>query len=80
MVTRTLSSTSSIVMTVVKGDVNKTRAPEFYGFVAWASTSALFVVYILWALLPDEWIVALGVNWYPSRCVFRRARIQVQLS
>ncbi|KXN86524.1 Phosphatidylinositol N-acetylglucosaminyltransferase subunit P [Leucoagaricus sp. SymC.cos] len=43
------------------------RAPEFYGFVAWASTSVLFVVYILWALLPDEWIVAMGVEWYPNR-------------
>jgi phosphatidylinositol glycan class P protein len=45
----------------------KSRAPEFYGFVAWASTSVLFFVYILWALFPDEWIKALGVEWYPNR-------------
>ncbi|KAJ3569187.1 hypothetical protein NP233_g5212 [Leucocoprinus birnbaumii] len=45
----------------------KSRAPEFYGFVAWASTSFLFVLYVLWALLPDRWIVALGVDWYPNR-------------
>lgn len=49
--------------------VAKSRAPEFYGFVAWASTSALFFVYILWALLPDECIVTLGVDWYPNRSV-----------
>ncbi|KAF7316118.1 PIG-P domain-containing protein [Mycena indigotica] len=45
----------------------RSRAPEFYGFVAWTSTSFLYVVYLLWALLPDEWIKWLGVEWYPSR-------------
>ncbi|KAF8174070.1 PIG-P [Pholiota molesta] len=45
----------------------RSRAPEFYGFVAWTSTYLLFVLYILWAVLPDEWIVWMGVTWYPSR-------------
>jgi phosphatidylinositol glycan class P protein len=45
----------------------RSRAPEFYGFVAWTSTSALFFLYVSWALLPDELIVWLGVEWYPSR-------------
>ncbi|KAG0706955.1 PIG-P [Suillus ampliporus] len=45
----------------------RSRAPEFYGFVAWTSTSVVFVLYVLWALLPDEYIVWLGVEWYPSR-------------
>ncbi|KAF9500689.1 PIG-P-domain-containing protein [Pleurotus eryngii] len=43
------------------------RAPEFYGFVAWTSTLLLFIVFILWAVLPDEWIVWLGIEWYPNR-------------
>ncbi|KAN0084099.1 PIG-P domain containing protein [Tylopilus felleus] len=47
--------------------VHRSRAPEFYGFVALSSTSVLFAVYVLWALLPDEYIVWLGVKWYPSR-------------
>ncbi|KAF5356833.1 hypothetical protein D9756_006469 [Leucocoprinus leucothites] len=47
--------------------MTKSRAPEFYGFVAWASTSFLFVLYILWALLPDRWIMAVGIDWYPNR-------------
>lgn len=47
---------------------HRSRAPEFYGFVAWSSTSVLFVIYVLWALLPDEYILWLGVKWYPSRC------------
>ncbi|KAJ7599052.1 PIG-P [Mycena floridula] len=45
----------------------RSRAPEFYGFVAWISTSLIFVLYVLWALLPDGWIVWLGVEWYPNR-------------
>ncbi|KAK0496313.1 PIG-P-domain-containing protein [Armillaria luteobubalina] len=40
----------------------RSRAPEFYGFVAWTSTSLLFVVYVLWAVLPDEYIEWLGVT------------------
>ncbi|KAJ6487744.1 PIG-P-domain-containing protein [Mycena sanguinolenta] len=45
----------------------RSRAPEFYGFVAWTSTSFLYFVYLLWALLPDEYIEWLGIKWYPSR-------------
>ena len=52
----------------------RSRAPEFYGFVAWTSTYLLFVLYILWALLPDEWIIWTGVTWYPNRCVIMPAR------
>jgi len=46
---------------------SRSRAPEFYGFVAWAVTYLLFVLYFLWAILPDEWIIWLGVSWYPNR-------------
>ena len=47
----------------------RTRAPEFYGFVAWTGTYLLFAAYLLWAFLPDARIHALGVSWYPNRCV-----------
>ncbi|KAI0077363.1 PIG-P [Panus rudis PR-1116 ss-1] len=46
---------------------SRTRAPEFYGFVAWTSTYLLFAVFLLWAFLPDEYLLALGVTWYPNR-------------
>ncbi|TFY79698.1 hypothetical protein EWM64_g4312 [Hericium alpestre] len=45
----------------------RSRAPEFYGFVAWSSTYLLFILYLLWVLLPDSIIIALGITWYPSR-------------
>jgi hypothetical protein len=45
----------------------RSRAPEFYGFVAWSSTYLLFILFILWSFLPDEWIIWSGVTWYPNR-------------
>jgi hypothetical protein len=45
----------------------RSRAPEFYGFVAWTSTYLLFCFFLLWALLPDAYIIWLGVSWYPNR-------------
>ena len=47
----------------------RSRALEFYGFVAWTSTYLLFVLYILWAVLPDQYIVWIGITWYPNRYV-----------
>jgi len=45
----------------------RSRAAEFYGFVAWSSTYLLSLLFILWSFLPDEWIVWSGVTWYPNR-------------
>ncbi|KAH9941803.1 PIG-P-domain-containing protein [Epithele typhae] len=45
----------------------RSRAPEFYGFVAWTGTYLFFAAYLLWAFLPDAVIEALGVSWYPNR-------------
>ena len=47
----------------------RSRAGEFYGFVAWSSTYLLFALFILWSFLPDEWIVWSGVSWYPNRYI-----------
>jgi len=43
------------------------RAPEFYGFVAWLVTLLSYGLFLLWALLPDKVIPALGIHWYPAR-------------
>lgn len=43
------------------------RAPEFYGFVAWLVTLLGYALFLLWALLPDRLIQALGIHWYPAR-------------
>jgi hypothetical protein len=47
----------------------RSRAPEFYGFVAWTSTCLLFVLYLIWGLFPGSALQAAGITWYPNRCV-----------
>ncbi|PAV15199.1 PIG-P-domain-containing [Pyrrhoderma noxium] len=61
------TSPRSPLAQLTKPEQRKSRAPEFYGFVAWSSTYTLFILYVLWALLPDTWIVYLGIEWYPNR-------------
>lgn len=59
---------------------SRSRAPEFYGFVAWTCTYLLFVLYLIWTLLPDEAILWLGVDWYPNRLVLPlRARLWLRV-
>lgn len=53
------------------------RAPEFYGFVAWLVTLLGYALFLLWALLPDKVIQALGIHWYPARCDFRPSSVAV---
>ena len=53
---------------------SRSRAPEFYGFVAWAVTYLSFILYFIWAILPEEWIKRLGVTWYPNRYVGRKTQ------
>ena len=55
-----------------ESEEHRSRAPEFYGFVAWTSTYLLFVLYILWAILPDQYIERIGITWYPNRYVLLR--------
>jgi PIG-P len=43
------------------------RAPEFYGFVAWLVTLLSYVLFLLWALVPDKVTYGLGIHWYPAR-------------
>ncbi|KAH7904401.1 hypothetical protein BJ138DRAFT_1175363 [Hygrophoropsis aurantiaca] len=41
----------------------RSRAPEFYGFVAWTSTTICFILFLFWALLPDDitiWVGRMG--------------------
>lgn len=61
------SPTSPMAAFPPRPEEYRSRAPEFYGFVAWSSTYLLFALFILWSFLPDEWIIWSGVTWYPNR-------------
>ncbi|KAJ1935939.1 hypothetical protein FBU59_005221, partial [Linderina macrospora] len=53
----------------VAGDplVVKTPTFEYYGFVVYMVSLAVFGVYIIWAYLPSEMLKALGFTYYPDR-------------
>ncbi|KAJ1965998.1 hypothetical protein GGI12_000372 [Dipsacomyces acuminosporus] len=45
----------------------KTPTFEYYGFVVYLVSLAAFVVYLLWAYLPDQALEAVGITYYPDR-------------
>jgi len=42
---------------------------EACGFTLYLLMTLLALLWLLWALLPDRALRALGVGWYPARCV-----------
>ncbi|TFK38044.1 PIG-P-domain-containing protein [Crucibulum laeve] len=64
---KTITSEAALSSRISRLPEERSRAPEFYGFVALTSTYLLFGLYVLWALLPDEYIEWTGVTWYPNR-------------
>ncbi|KAK6176786.1 hypothetical protein SNE40_015019 [Patella caerulea] len=39
----------------------------FYGFVLYLVAHLSFVIYVIWAFLPEEWLHTIGFTYYPSR-------------
>ncbi|GAA5962043.1 hypothetical protein JCM8115_002896 [Rhodotorula mucilaginosa] len=40
---------------------------ESQGFVLYIGSLVAYVMYLVWAFLPEQWLVAIGIEWYPSR-------------
>ena len=40
---------------------------EAYGFVLYIFASVLWIAINLWAILPEEALIALGIEWFPRR-------------
>lgn len=38
-----------------------------YSFVGWIATLVVYVCFLLWAFLPEEWLHNVGITYYPSR-------------
>ena len=48
--------------------MDRSDAVAIYGFVGWIFTFIAYVLYLIWALLPEHVIEgSLGVMWYPNR-------------
>jgi phosphatidylinositol glycan class P protein len=44
-----------------------TSLAEAYGFVLWMTTFVIYIVFALWAYLPEHMLIGLGVTYYPSK-------------
>ena len=40
---------------------------EVYGFVSWICTFVLFLMYLIWAFVPDEILHHWGITYYPNK-------------
>jgi len=43
------------------------KPTEVYGFVGAISTLVGFVVFLMWAYLPEPWLHTMGITYYPNR-------------
>ncbi|GBG72815.1 hypothetical protein CBR_g12382 [Chara braunii] len=43
------------------------KPAEVYGFVSSIVVAVAYVVFLVWAYTPEEWLHAIGVTYYPSR-------------
>jgi len=46
---------------------SKTRSTEVYGFVLWITTFVIYVIFLLWAFLPEETLIGFGITYYPAK-------------
>jgi phosphatidylinositol glycan class P protein len=45
------------------------KASEKYGFVVYVGSLIAWYLFLFWSFTPDRYIKALGIEWYPDRCV-----------
>jgi hypothetical protein len=43
------------------------KPQEIYGFVGWVSSFIIIIFYFIWAFIPDETLMYLGITYYPSK-------------
>ncbi len=45
----------------------KTNPTEIYGFVLWITSFIVYVITLMWALVPNEYLHQLGITYYPDK-------------
>lgn len=45
------------------------KASEKYGFVIYVGSLIAWYLFLFWSFTPDRFIKAIGIEWYPNRCV-----------
>lgn len=62
---RPLSFSRDLVQTT--GPKQGAKPTEVYGFVGAISTLVGFLVFLMWAYLPEPWLHSMGITYYPNR-------------
>nr|XP_023013015.1 phosphatidylinositol N-acetylglucosaminyltransferase subunit P [Leptinotarsa decemlineata] len=44
-----------------------TPSRAVYGFVMYLSFRIFFIIYVIWAVIPEEWFVSIGITFLPQR-------------
>merc|ERR1712228_998588 len=50
-----------------KANNSASQFSDVYGFILWIFVRICSVLYLMWALIPDEFWHSHGINYYPSR-------------
>lgn len=50
-----------------RGENDPAPTVESQGFVLYLGSLVAWVVYLFWSLCKDEWLVSMGIEWFPSR-------------
>ncbi|CAG8579712.1 15488_t:CDS:2, partial [Acaulospora morrowiae] len=63
------SSSDANIFKPVESPTTLTKTPtyEYYGFALYLLSFIAFVIFLLWAYLPDEALISLGITYYPDR-------------
>ncbi|KAJ2373630.1 hypothetical protein IW150_003529 [Coemansia sp. RSA 2607] len=61
------SRPSSLSSANGRSTIAKTPTFEYYGFVIYLVSLASFIVYLVWAYVPDHLLEAIGITYYPDR-------------
>ena len=43
------------------------KKEEIYGFIGWIGTAVMFIVYLVWAFVPDATLRSFGISYYPNK-------------
>ena len=54
---------------MVAGEERKTHISmiELYGFVSWNLSAFVFVIYLIWAFVPNEYLNEFGIYYIPDK-------------
>ena len=51
----------------LEGSLPKEANAEVYGFVGWIITLFAIVIFLIWAYIPNSFLLQMGISYYPDK-------------